>query len=306
MLKDYLQRFFSFVEIKTKVASFLPFGLALAYLAYQDSPINWPLTLLFFIAMTFFDMATTALNNYIDAKASRTDLPFSRPLALFILLVLLLSASISGLVLAWLSVPLVFWAGAASFLIGIAYTFGPAPISRMPLGEFFSGLFMGFFIPLLTVTINSSSLAPAQLVWQAPTVLLAVDLKLLLQLGILTLLPATTIAGIMLANNICDLEKDIKIKRFTLPYYLGKKRALLLFAALYLAALFSLIGSVICGLLPPLVLLTLLAAWPLQKNIRRFFALQDKALTFPLSVQNFLLLVLPPVLITALVTASGQ
>lgn len=301
----WLQRFFSFVEIKTKVASLLPFLLGLVYVAYQGYRPNWGLSLLFLLAMTFFDMSTTALNNFIDTRASGISLPLPRPLALIFLLAMLLIASGSGLVLAWLSNPVVFWAGAASFFVGIAYTFGPAPISRMPLGELFSGFFMGFFIPFITVTINSSSLAPVQMSWQAPELFMTINLLLLLHLFVLAILPITTIAAIMLANNICDLERDIKINRFTLPFYLGKKRSLVLFALLYLAALLSLVVSVLLGLLPPLALFSLLAAWPLQKNIRRFFALQDKAETFPLSVQNFILLVLPPVLITALVTASG-
>jgi 1,4-dihydroxy-2-naphthoate octaprenyltransferase len=41
--------------------------------------------------------------------------------------------------------------------------------------------------------------------------------------------------------------------------------------------------------------------WPLVlRNIRRFLHKQDKSLTFPLSVANFILLVLPPILLTAL------
>ncbi len=35
------------------------------------------------------------------------------------------------------------------------------------------------------------------------------------------------IANIMLANNICDLEEDIANKRHTLPYYIGKKNAII-------------------------------------------------------------------------------
>lgn len=37
---------------------------------------------------------------------------------------------------------------------GIFYSFGPIPISRMPLGKIFSGIFMGFVIVFLFVYIQ--------------------------------------------------------------------------------------------------------------------------------------------------------
>ncbi|MDW7659762.1 MAG: UbiA family prenyltransferase, partial [Bacillota bacterium] len=197
--------------------------------------------------------------------------------------------------------PVVFLAGAACFIVGIVYTFGPAPISRMPLGEVFSGFFMGFFIPFLMVTINSPEMAPVRLTWQAPFLSLDIHLPDLISLLLLTVPPMMGIANIMLANNICDVTHDVAISRFTLPYYLGQKRSLLLFAALYLVSVAAIIAIALLDILPIYTLFTLVALLPLQKNIRRFFARQIKSDTFPLSVTNFILIVLPPIVITFIV-----
>jgi 1,4-dihydroxy-2-naphthoate octaprenyltransferase len=111
------------------------------------------------------------------------------------------------------------------------------------------------------------------------------------------------IANIMLANNICDVDHDVAIDRFTLPYYLGPRRSLFLFAALYAVSFIALIATALLDILPVYTLLTLAALLPLQKNIRLFFVRQVKSETFPLSVANFILIVLPPIVITAIVMA---
>ncbi|KHS59025.1 1,4-dihydroxy-2-naphthoate prenyltransferase, partial [Listeria monocytogenes] len=50
---------------------------------------------------------------------------------------------------------LVLLIGFVCFCIGILYTFGPVPLSRMPLGEIFSGVTMGFGIFFLAVYVNA-------------------------------------------------------------------------------------------------------------------------------------------------------
>ena len=62
--------------------------------------------------------------------------------------------------------------------------------------------------------------------------------------------------GNIMLNNICDVEHDTAVGRFTLAFYL-KKRALYLFALLYYAAYLSVIAMVISVISPePSVLLT--------------------------------------------------
>lgn len=296
----WVDRFLSYVEIKTKIASFLPFLLGIVYVLHAGRTVQLGLTALFFVSMTFFDMATTALNNYIDTRASGTEPPLPRRSALVILILLLAFASISGLILAALTHPVVFLAGAACFFVGITYTFGPAPISRMPLGEFFSGVFMGFFIPFLVVAINTPPDALIQLSWQSPRLSFFFHIDNLLRLLLLCVPPIMGIANIMLANNICDVEHDVQIKRFTLPYYLGRHKALLLFTALYGLSFVATVTIALLGVLPVYTLFALLAYIPVVLHIRTFWKKQDKAETFPLSVQNFILIVLPLVVITGI------
>lgn len=295
-----IKRFFSYVEIRTKIASLLPFLLGLVYTAYAYGTFSWSRSLLFFVSMTFFDMATTALNNYLDTQASHTGLPFTRARAKWILAVLLGLAALTGLYLAWLTGPVVLAAGAACFFVGIVYTFGPAPISRMPLGEIFSGLFMGLFIPFITVYINAPAKSLVDYAYAAPILDLSFNIPGLIRLLLLSLPLICGIANIMLANNTCDIEHDTAINRFTLPYYLGRRKALNLFAALYYLAFAAIPAAVLFGVLPILSLLTLPVLIPVQININRFRRKPNKAETFPLSVQNFVLLSLPLIATTAL------
>ena len=295
-----LNRFFSYVEIRTKLASLIPFLLGLAFVYSRYQTIKWILTGVFFASMLVFDMATTALNNFIDTRSNGQPLPFARRTALLILVSLLILATALGLVLAFSTDLTILLAGAACFAVGIFYTFGPAPLSRMPLGEIFSGLFMGFFIPFLVAQINapSGSLVFIHLDWQMFN--LALRWPELLILFLVTVTPVATIANIMLANNICDLEHDRMVSRLTLPHYIGVPAALNVFAGLYYASLVSWVVLAAFGLVTPWILVTLLVAIPVEKNIRKFRQLQTKKDTFAVSIQNFLLLMLPLVVATAL------
>lgn len=295
-----LSRFFSYVEIRTKLASLFPFLLGLAFVHSRYQAIDWVHTGLFFASMLIFDMATTALNNFIDTRSNGQPLPFARRTALTILVVMLILATVLGILLALATDLTILLAGAACFAVGICYTFGPAPISRMPLGESFSGLFMGFFIPFLVAQINApaGSLVIARVDWQLATLILR--WPELLKLFLLTVTPVATIANIMLANNICDLEHDRTVSRLTLPHYIGLPAALNVFAGLYYASLASWVLLIALGLITPWILPALLVAVPIEKNIRRFRKLQTKKDTFAVSIQNFLLLMLPLVIATAL------
>lgn len=286
-------RFFKYVEISTKLASLFPFLLGLAYAFKEYSSLNVANTALFFASMIIFDMGTTALNNFIDTRTNGQSLGFSRRTALAILLVLLVIATVLGILLALRTDLIILLAGAACFAVGILYTFGPAPISRMPLGEIFSGLFMGFFIPFLVIQINAPSGSFANATLDLHMFTLALRWPELIKLGILTITPIATIANIMLANNICDVEHDRLVNRFTLPSYIGLPAAINIFALLYYASLASWIALVGLGMLTPWALALLLVFVPVEKNIRKFRKIQTKQDTFAVSLQNFLLLMVP-------------
>ena len=297
-----VQRFLNYVEIRTKIASLLPFLLGLSYVLYTYKQVDIRNTLLFFISMLCFDMATTALNNYIDVKANGKILEFSQKTAKQILYFLLILAILLGLALVFYTGVIVLVLGALCFGVGIFYTFGPVPISRMPLGEIFSGLFMGLFIPFLVVFINAPEDSLIYFTFTNWLLQVSFNILDLLKLGVVTIPAITGIANIMLANNICDLDEDVKVNRFTLPYYTGVKNALNIFAALYYLGFAAIIIMVVFGILPVYGLITIVGLIPIYKNISKFRKQQSKTITFPLSVQNLVISLVPVIIILTIGT----
>ncbi|MBW7573833.1 UbiA family prenyltransferase [Caproiciproducens faecalis] len=285
-----LKRFLNFVELRTKITSVFAFLTALAYLFYRKQPVNWKLTLLFFGAMLLFDLTATAINNYEGAKSAGETLPFRRSTAKAMIYLLFAVSTALGLTLAFLTDAAVLLFGGLCFLFGLLYSWGPLPLSHQPLGELFSGVFYGLFIPFLLLYINMPAGTFFTFAFDFQTIHLDVNLFPVVSLVLLSVLPACATANIMLANNLCDLEKDIQVKRYTLPYYLGKN-ALPVFAGLYYLSYLSVILMVLLKILPSVCLLTLLTIVPIRNHIDRFRKKQRKEETFVLSVQNYVILV---------------
>ena len=284
-----IKKFLSYVEIMTKITSLFAFLMTIAFLFYRHQPIDWKLTALFFASMFLFDLTTTAINNYIDTKTNNQILQFQRNIARNIIYVLLFISIVLGLYLAYLTDIVVLLVGGLCFLCGVFYTYGPIPISRQPLGEIVSGLFYGLLIPFLLLYINMPKGTYLTLHFDLQTIGINLNIMPMLQIFLLSIAPVCTTANIMLANNICDLEKDIKVKRYTLPYYLGHK-ALYLFAGLYYLTYIATIVMVTLHILPMICLLSLLTIVIVQKNINQFFKVQDKSTTFVFAIKNYILI----------------
>lgn len=284
-----IKRFLSYVEIMTKITSTFAFLLTLAFLVARGQTINWGLTLLFFASMFVFDLTTTAINNYIDTKNNHQTLQFGRRTALVIIYILFGISSAMGLYLAYLTDIIILLVGGLCFLCGVFYTYGPVPISRQPLGEVLSGLFYGLLIPFIILYINMPLGTYLDYDFSIETISVSLQIKPILTLLLLSIIPFSTTANIMLANNICDLEKDIAVKRHTLPYYIGEK-ALYLFAGLYYLTYVAVIAMVIFGILHPICLLSLASLIIVQKNIKLFFAKQEKSSTFLCAIKNYIVI----------------
>lgn len=284
-----LKRFLSYVEIKTKITSFFAFLMTIAFLVYREQRIDWKRTLVFFLSMFIFDLTTTAVNNYIDTKTNDQVLQFQRRKALVIIFVLFGISAALGLYLALITDIVVLLLGAICFMAGILYTYGPVPISRQPLGEVLSGVLYGLFIPFLLLYINmpEGTFLSFNIGWDEIDV--QIMTKPVLTVLLLSVIPVCTTANIMLANNICDVEKDVAVKRYTLPYYLGKK-ALILFAVLYYLTYADMILMTALGILSPVCLLFLPTLWIVQKNINVFMKVQDKATTFGTAIINYIVI----------------
>jgi 1,4-dihydroxy-2-naphthoate octaprenyltransferase len=285
-----IEKFFNYIEIKTKITSTFAFLLTMAYLFYIRQSINIELTLVFFVAMFIFDLATTAINNYIDTKTNQQILVYTRKTAKNIIFILLGLSTALGLYLAYRTDIIIFIIGAICFCCGIFYTFGPVPISRQPLGEVFSGVFYGLFIPFILIYINMPDNTILSLKISADTISFDIFVVPILTILFLSIAPICTTANIMLANNTCDLERDIAVKRYTLPYYLGRKKAVYLFAVLNYLAYLGIVLMVAFKILSPICLLALLTIFPVQRNINTFLKIQDKETTFICSIKNYVII----------------
>ena len=266
------------------------FFMTLAFLFYSRQTINWKLTSIFFAAMFLFDLTTTAINNYIDSKDYPEMLPLKRNMALAILLIMFFTSTALGLYLAYCTDVVVLLLGILCFLCGVCYTYGPIQISRQPLGELASGIFQGVFVPFLLLYINMPKGTFLRLSLSFQEISLNLQVLPLLTLLLLCVVPTCVTANIMLANNTCDVEKDIKVKRFTLPYYLGTKNSLTLFATLYLLCYIAPCVMVLFGMLHPICLLMLLTFPVVWKNVRIFCKEQKKSTTFIVAIQNYKIL----------------
>ncbi|MEI5839625.1 1,4-dihydroxy-2-naphthoate polyprenyltransferase [Lacticaseibacillus rhamnosus] len=292
--------FLELVEIRTKLASVLPFAIGTLFAVTYFHAFDWLNTLLFFTAMLIFDMMTTALNNLMDYQKAK-DAHYQQEVNVIgrarldpgmvakLILVMLVVASLLGVVLVVRTDWLLLLMGMACFAIGILYTWGPLPLSRLPLGEIFSGIVMGLGIPVIATYVN---IAPGRLLaldfgW--PTVVLHGDFIAIVALGLACITPMATIANIMLANNMSDIEEDQRNHRHTLPMYLGQWWSPRVYALLAYAGFLAVILGVIFGALPMWTLVVELA-WPLViRNVHRFIRDPSKQRTFHTAVINLVL-----------------
>lgn len=284
MIKNFLK----FVEIQTKITSTFAFANTLMYMLFLKQPINIPLMIIFCIAAFIFDLATTAINNYIDSKDYPEMLPFRRDVSLFLIICMLFISTIMGLYLAFKTGIVVLLLGALCFGLGIFYTFGPMPISRIPLGEVFSGIAYGMFIPFLMVYINNPD---NYIVLEYKDGVLSFHFMLwsLISFIFFSLINTFTTSNIMVANNTCDLEKDVAVNRHTLIFYIGQKNGVRVFATLYYLCYAAVIAMVALKILPIIALIFLLSFPLVESNIRVFRKEQIKSKTFITAIRNFII-----------------
>ena len=296
-MKDIIE----LVELRTKIASVIPFVVGLLYSIWTFGNFNAVNMVLFFVGMLCFDMATTVMNNLMDYVKAKNEtyrqeeniigtstLTVKQATMIFGNLVGV--ATIIGIILVMRTNVILLFVGMLCFVIGIFYTFGPIPISRMPLGEVLSGVTMGFGIFWIVIFLNSPE---ASFAWMGlEEGMLIVRLALLdhFKVALLSLPLVCTIANIMLSNNLCDLETDITNHRYTLVYYIGKSMALTLYQGLYLISFIAMVLAVVFKIAPIMMLGTLVVGIPVYKNIQLFIQKQEKRTTFALAIKNMLLI----------------
>lgn len=298
-----LVSFLKLVEIQTKVASVIPLALGTLYSIYRFERFNPKNFLIMFISLISVDMATTAINNYYDyKKANKThgynyeshnaivSYNLKESTVILTIFILLATASVFGFILFLNTAPLILLLGGVSFVIGILYSFGPVPISRTPLGEMLSGLFMGFIIVFISIYVHTYDLGIIGLSYSGSILSISFNPIEVLYIFLLSIPTINGIANIMLANNICDIEDDIEDRRYTLPIYIGRERALAVFKALYYICYADLLLLLLLGVTPAATAVTLFTFIPVSRNIRSFYEKQTKKDTFALAVKSFLMI----------------
>ena len=121
----------------------------------------------------------------------------------------LFAGLLSGLAASAGAGPVPLLIGAVGGATVLLYSGGPLPVSSLPLGEVVSGFVMGGLIPLGTAACADGKLHPEILFYSLP---------LIIGIGL-----------IMMSNNGCDIEKDLRAGRRTLPMLLGRERTLKLY-----------------------------------------------------------------------------
>lgn len=284
---------------------------------YRYRAFNAENFLLMFLSLLCFDMTTTAINNYMDFKNARKKSGYGyekhnaivrdniRQSAAIAVIAVLLAISVgAGFMLFLRTNVVVLVLGIVSFAVGVLYSTGPVPISRTPFGEIFSGLFMGFLIPFLSVFIHVTDRNVIGLFFEGAVFTFRADVLEAASIFIASVPAVAGIANIMLANNICDMEDDQENRRYTLPLYIGKERALLLYKWIYYVAYLSAVLGMALKIIPITGLLFFLTFILVQRNIRTFEQKQSKAETFGLAVINFT--IMNAVLILAFLLGIGM
>lgn len=210
-------------------------------------------------------------------------------LAFKICMIFLLIDLLVGLVVLFLTNLAILPIGALCFLIAVFYTYGPFAFSRFPLGELLAGLCEGFIGFFLAVYINSYDKAYFFIRFDGWKMEWTWDFAVLIPIVLVGLMCFVQNFNIMLSDNLCDLEQDVRNQRFTLPFYLKTPLSLTLFAWLYGFAALCILLAIGFGILPIWSLLMLLIALKVVPNIKKFRAKQVKSETFHLQIDNLML-----------------
>ena len=235
----------------TLTASFVPvlLGTALA-LRYEKFHIGLFVAML--VASMLIQAATNMFNEYFDYKRGldtvhsvgiggtivRDGIKPKTVINLafgFYGIALLLGVYICANSSWWLAV-----VGLVCMAVGYFYTGGPFPIAYTPLGEIFSGFFMGMLIILISFFIQTGTVTSTSILVSVPSMVL--------------------VGMIMLSNNIRDLDGDKENGRKTVAILLGKKKAIYLLAAMFTFSYLWVLGLIISGIAPYWTAIVILSA----------------------------------------------
>ena len=284
--------FLNIVELRTKVVSLATFACAslgaAVFLREQGASFPWIDWALMLAAVLAVDMGTTGFNTYFDfvkgvdlTGMNREDDKVlvhhgvSPSTAFFTSVTLFSAALVLGFIISLRTSWLVAAAGFTCMLVGFFYSAGPRPISHTPLGELFSGGFLGCVLFCISWYVLTGTISARPLLLSLP-------------LGLM-------ISAILTTNNNCDMESDKKAGRKTLTILIGGKagRALLWFEyAMSVSLLFYMqyrLQIYPKGFLPVSALLIVLIGGLLISMVRRGFSAGTKGASMRAILRAFML-----------------
>lgn len=295
-MKKYsiIQKFNALVQIQTIIISALPYIIGSLMASYYYHHFNLSYCLWLFLAVISFHLAVNGHNQYTDYLRYKKNhvtsynnilekFNISQKWARNVIILLTLVSATIGIILSFKVGWIILLIGFFSYLIGYCYSGGPYPILKTPFGEPASGITMGYNITLLGIYVNIYNIHPFDIFFWAKAIIVAC--------------PAIfAIANVMLANNICDVEEDVKIGRKTLPFYIGRKNALIVLCIYYVLAYIFLILSVVLHYLPTLAFGGLLTIPLVYRSTRTFVKDPHKETTFKGILMNVLLVLVSEII----------
>lgn len=244
-----LQAWYSAARPRTLTATYAPLGIAAA-IALEDGRFNIFHYLLALIGALFLQIAANLINEYFDYRRGADALKVAgqgmtiknqvlSPNAVLAgaVFTVMVGVAIGLFLLSRTGLPLL-WIGLGGVLVVITYTAGPFPLAYNGLGEVAVGIFMG---PMMV--LGAYYVTAIQLSWTP--VIAAIPIMF-------------TVAAILHANNIRDMEADIAVNKRTLAVMLGRANAIKEYIFLVYGAYIALVGMVIFRLMPPTVLIALI------------------------------------------------
>ncbi|GGH86026.1 1,4-dihydroxy-2-naphthoate octaprenyltransferase [Pullulanibacillus pueri] len=220
----------------TLTASFIPVILGSA-IALVENHIHWILFLAMLVASILIQAATNMFNEYFDYKRGldtdesvgiggtivRDGVQPKTVLTLGYLFCLI--ATLIGVYICMASSWWLALIGTLCMMAGYFYTGGPYPIAYTPFGELVSGLFMGLILLLISYYIQTGTVT-------LNSVLISIPIAILC-------------GGIMMANNIRDLDGDKEKGRRTLAILLGRQKANNFLTGMFIVSYLWIIGLLI-------------------------------------------------------------
>ena len=207
----------------TWAASVCPSLFGICYSRLMGFPLGTFRAAAVLAACVFLQSAVNTLNDYVDfvkgTDSASDNVEVSDAVLVYggidpksarnLGFLYLFAGLLSGLAASAGAGPVPLLIGAVGGATVLLYSGGPLPVSSLPLGEVVSGFVMGGLIPLGTAACADGKLHPEILFYSLPLII--------------------GIALIMMINNGCDIEKDIRAGRRTLPMFLGRERTLKLY-----------------------------------------------------------------------------